>query len=71
MPVRGVERLAKSLETKWGSIKHNASKFISMYGFVVALNVNGSLADDTLQRACSNTRSKIQKVKVFFSFIVG
>jgi hypothetical protein len=42
-----------------------------MYGFVVALNVNGSLADDTLQQACSNTRSKIQKVKVFFSFIVG
>jgi hypothetical protein len=61
----------KSLETKWGSIKHNVSKFIGMYGFVVALNVNGSLADDTLQRACSNTRSKIQKVKVFFSFIVG
>jgi len=36
-----------------------------MYGFVVALNVNGSLADDKLQQACSNTKIKNPKGQGF------
>jgi hypothetical protein len=47
----GIERPVKSLETKWGSIKHNVSKFIDMYGSVAMFNVSGNSSYDTFHRS--------------------
>jgi hypothetical protein len=62
----GIERLVKSLETKWGPITHNISKFISMYGYVAMFNMSGNSSDDTFHESFEYIRSKIQKVRVFF-----
>ncbi|KAG0596302.1 hypothetical protein M758_UG241400 [Ceratodon purpureus] len=51
-------RPQRSLETKWGTIKHNISKFIGVYSQVVRLNRSGSSAADTLRRAHELYRTK-------------
>jgi len=55
----------RSLGTKWGSIKHNVSKFINMYGFVAMLNVSGNSSNDTFHKSLELYKVKIQGVKVF------
>jgi hypothetical protein len=39
---------ARSLETKWGTIKHDVSKFIGVYNQVVACRKSGASPDDVL-----------------------
>lgn len=40
-----VERMVKSLETKWGSVKHDVSKFHGIYLKVKAINKSGKNED--------------------------
>jgi len=42
-----VERPTKSLETKWGTIKHNVSKFVGCHGSIIALNKSKTFEEDT------------------------
>jgi hypothetical protein len=39
----------KSLESKWGVIKHNKNKFGDVYNVIISLNERKSNLDDTLQ----------------------
>lgn len=52
------ERPSRSLETKWGHIKHDVSKFIGIYSQVVKLNKSGTSAADTLRKAHDLYKSK-------------
>jgi hypothetical protein len=45
-----VKQLPRSLETKWGIIEHNVSKFVGVYGSVISLNELGSSIEDTLHK---------------------
>jgi hypothetical protein len=47
-PISCGEHLARSLETKWGLIKHDVSKFCGNYHIVVALHESGTFSKDTL-----------------------
>jgi hypothetical protein len=40
--------LAQSLETKWGISKHNITKFIGYYGFMLTTNEFGTSLEDVL-----------------------
>ena len=42
---------AKSLETKWGHIKHDVSKFCGLYKLVLDCRESGTSLDDVLERA--------------------
>lgn len=42
-PPKCVNKVTKNLETKWGVIKHNVSKFVGCHGFVVAVNKSRTL----------------------------
>jgi len=42
------ECLARSLETKWGFMKHDVAKFCGNYQIVVSLNESGTSSEDTL-----------------------
>jgi hypothetical protein len=42
------KHLVKSLETKWGFIKHDVAKFCGNYQIVVTLNESGTSSEDTL-----------------------
>jgi hypothetical protein len=44
-------RPSRSLETKWGLIKHDVVKFCGVYKSVVALNESGTSAQDVLERS--------------------
>jgi hypothetical protein len=44
-------RPLRSLETKWGLIKHNVSKFYGIYNQIQLLHKSGSSAADTLRDA--------------------
>lgn len=41
----------KSLESKWGVIKHNENKFEDVYNVIISLNERKSNLDDTLQKS--------------------
>ena len=45
-----VERPSRSLETKWGVIKHDVSKFYGVYKSVLLLRESGTSAEDVLDR---------------------
>jgi hypothetical protein len=45
------EQSLRSLETKWGIVKHNVYKFVGVYGNVISLNELGSSIKDTLHKA--------------------
>jgi hypothetical protein len=49
------------LETKWGIIKHDVSKFIGVYSQVMRLNRSGTSASDTLKRAHELYKQKNEK----------
>ncbi len=55
------EHLARSLETKWGLIKHDVAKFCGNYHTIVALNESGTFNKDTLQKAFELFKSKTSK----------
>ncbi len=54
-PICGVEKITKSLESKWGMIKHDIVKFYGCYKAVVALNKCGSSLEGTLLKPWSFT----------------
>ncbi len=63
-----VEQSLRSLETKWGIIKHNVSKFVGVYGSVISLNELGSSIEDTLHKALELYKHKYPK-NLGFCFI--
>ena len=46
-----VERPSRSLETKWGVIKHDVSKFCGVYKSILLLRESGTSAEDVLHCA--------------------
>ena len=44
-------RLARSLEMKWGQIKHDVSKFCGAYKSILDCRESGTSLDDVLERA--------------------
>ncbi|XP_024401721.1 uncharacterized protein [Physcomitrium patens] len=52
------ERPARSLETKWGMIKHDVAKFIENYGAVRAEAESGTSSEEMLQKALELYRSR-------------
>jgi hypothetical protein len=55
------EHPARSLEIKWGLIKHDVTKFCGNYQTIVALNESGTSSEDTLQKALELFKSKYPK----------
>jgi hypothetical protein len=49
------------LETKWGTIKHDVSKFIGVYSQVMRLNRSGTSTTDTSRRAHDLYKQKNEK----------
>jgi hypothetical protein len=41
---------ARSLEIKWGAIKHYGNKFVGVYGYVVAFNKSKTSQKNTLAK---------------------
>ena len=66
----GVQPL-QSLETKWGLIKHNVSKFCDIYNQIQHIHKSGSSAADTLRDTKELYRQKSAKIHILFSSIVG
>jgi hypothetical protein len=60
-PSTCANRHARSLETKWGVIKHNISKFVGCHRSLVALNEFGTFAKDTFQKALKSYENKHPK----------
>jgi hypothetical protein len=54
---------ARSLETKWGFIKHDVAKFCGNYHIVVALNESGTFSEDKLQKVFELFKSKASKTE--------
>jgi hypothetical protein len=50
-PIGGGERPSRSLETKWGIIKHDVAKFIGVHKQVSSCRESGSSPHDVLQNA--------------------
>jgi hypothetical protein len=59
------KHLAKSLETKWGAIKHDVTKFCDNYQTMVALNKSGESSKHTLQKALKLFKAKHPKQGLF------
>ncbi|KAG0504682.1 hypothetical protein M758_N026500 [Ceratodon purpureus] len=57
----GGHRGARSLESKWGAIKHDVAKFIGNYNQVKRLNKSGAKESDTLRMSRELYRLKSQK----------
>ena len=58
-------RPQRSLETKWGLIKHDVSSFCGVYAQVLRLNKSGTSAADTLRHARELYRQKSPKKQEF------
>ena len=58
-------RPQRSLETKWGLIKHDVSSFCGVYSQVLRLNKSGTSAADTLRHARELYRQKSPKKQEF------
>jgi hypothetical protein len=54
-------RPLRSLETKWGLIKHNVSKFCGIYNQIQSMHKSGSNAADTIRNAKELYRQKSAK----------
>ena len=52
---------ARSLETKWGAIKHGVAKFVAVHLHVLNLKESGTSLEDVLQRALELYRVKHPK----------
>ncbi len=64
--------LARSLEMKWGIIKHDLSKFAGCYGVVQGLCEFGISVDNILQKVLKFFKNKQpQKLSFTFFYIVG
>ena len=58
-------RPQRSLETKWGLIKHDVSSFCGVYAQVLRLNKSGTSVSDTLRRAKELYQQKSAKKQEF------
>jgi hypothetical protein len=58
-------RPQRSLETKWGLIKHDVSSFCGVYSQVLRLNKSGTSVADTLQHSRELYRQKSAKKQEF------
>ena len=58
-------RPQRSLETKWGLIKHDVSSFCGVYAQVLRLNKSGTSVSDTLRRARELYQQKSAKKQEF------
>jgi hypothetical protein len=68
LPTGCEPRPSRSLETKWGVIKHDVAKFCGIYKSVVALNESGTSAEDVLERALELYKVKHPK-QLSFNFL--
>ncbi len=64
-PLCCVECIARSLETKWGVIKHNVAKFCGNCQVVATLNKSGESFKDALQKTLQLFKTKHQKQSSF------
>ncbi|CAM6086529.1 unnamed protein product [Calypogeia fissa] len=64
-PTSTQERGARSLESKWGELKHDVAKFAGTYSTVEDLWISGTNAEDTLQKAQELHVTKHPKGKSF------
>lgn len=64
-PAGGGERPARSLETKWGIIKHDVAKFVGVYKQVYDCRESGTSLDDVLQNALELYKVKHAKQQSF------
>jgi hypothetical protein len=64
-PIGGGDRPARSLETKWGAIKHDIAKFIGVHSQVLGCRQSGTSSDDLLQNALELYKVKHPKQQSF------
>jgi hypothetical protein len=64
-PAGGNQRPSRSLETKWGVIKHDIAKFIGVYNQVLGCRESGTSLDDVLQNALELYKVKHPKQHSF------
>ena len=64
-PRRSLLRLARSLETTWGHIKHDVGKFCDAYKQVYDCKESGTSIDDVLERALEYYKDKHPKQAAF------
>ncbi|CAM6083793.1 unnamed protein product [Calypogeia fissa] len=64
-PTSTQERGARSLESKWGELKHDVAKFAGTYSTVEDLRIFGTNVEDTLQKAQELYVTKHPKGKSF------
>lgn len=64
-------RPARSLETKWGHIKHDVSKFCGAYKQVFDIRESGTSLDDVVEKSLQFTEIDIPSSKLLFTCIVG
>jgi hypothetical protein len=64
-PIGGGERPSRSIETKWGTIKHDVAKFIGVHKQVSSCRESGSSPDDVLQNALELYKVKHPKQHSF------
>jgi hypothetical protein len=64
------EWLVRSLETKWGLIKHNAFKFCHNYRVVLALNESDVYSEDVILKTLKLYKSKHPKNASSYSLLV-
>ena len=67
-PTTGGERPARSLETKWGSMKHDVVKFVRVYKQVNLCCKSGSSFDNILENALELYKVKHPKQQSFIFF---
>jgi hypothetical protein len=64
-PEGAAARPARSLETKWGVIKHNVGKFCGVWKQVVALNESGTSEQDMIGRALDIYKQRLKEKRSF------
>jgi hypothetical protein len=70
-PIGGGECPSRSLEMKWGIIKHDVAKFIGVHKQVSSCRESGSSPDNVLQNALELYKVKHPKQHTLFFSIAG
>lgn len=68
MPLGCCDRNARSLECKWGTIRHDVSKFCGVHSQVLGMHLSGVSSDDVLERALLLYKEKSPK-QIPFTYI--
>jgi hypothetical protein len=67
-PLGCCDRNARLLECKWGTIRHDVSKFCGVYSQVLGMHLSGVSSDDILERAILLYKEKSPK-QIPFTYI--